>query len=177
MNTFIQSNKVTAVLFSFFVLFIFALTVQFALAQSDKGMEMSQAHNNKVSNVVQELKELAGKDQNIGDDVRAVAQEQEKSNERTIKAMEKVEARGGFKTFLIGTDYKNIGALRSEVITTQNHIDRLTKAMDRTTNEEVKADLSIQIAELEEANSNATAFIEKNEDKFSLFGWFVKLFN
>jgi uncharacterized protein YaaQ len=110
--------------------------------------------------------------------VRTVAQEQEESNERTSEAMEAVEARGGFKTFLIGTDYKNIGALRSDIVTTQNHIDRLTKARERvaTSSTEVIADLDSQIAVLEEVNMEATAFVEENEDKFSLFGWLVRLF-
>src|SRR3989344_3275149 len=78
-----------------------------ALAQSDTGKEMSEQHKNNVANVVQDLTDLAGKDKNIGEDVRAVAEEQEESNERATKAIQAVEARGGFKTFLIGTDYKN----------------------------------------------------------------------
>jgi len=166
-------NIVTTLILSFFFVSVFSV----AFAQSDKGKEMSQQRKSKVSNVVQELKDLAGKDQNIGEEVRVVAQEQEESNERATKAMEKVEARGGFKTFLVGTDYKNIGALRSEVVTSQNHIDRLMKARDRTTSDGVKADLDIQIAELKEANTDAETFIQQNEDKFSLFGWFAKLFN
>ncbi|MBU2110005.1 hypothetical protein KKB71_03615 [Patescibacteria group bacterium] len=165
-------NILTSVTLSFLLLGIFSV----AFAQSDKGMEMSQQHKSKVSNVVQELKDLAGKDQNIGEEVRVVAQEQEELNERATNAMEKVEARGGFKTFLIGTDYKNIGALRSEVVTTQNHIDRLTKAKERATDDSIKADLDAQIQALEEANTSALNFIQTNESKFSLFGWFVRLF-
>lgn len=166
-------NIFTTLAISFIVLGVFSI----AFAQNEKGIEMRTQHRSKVSNIVQELNDLADKDQNIGEEVRAVAQEQEESNERADKAMEKVEARGGFKTFLIGTDYKNIGALRSEVVTSQNHIDRLMKARDRATSDEVKTDLDIQIAELEEANTDAETFIRQNEGKFSLFGWFVKLFN
>ena len=157
-------------------LLLVASSASVALAQSDKGKEMSEQHKSNVANVVQDLTELAGKDQNIGEDVRAVAQEQASSSERAIEAMQAVEARGGFKTFLIGTDYKNIGALRSEVVTTQNSIDRLTKAMDRATDDAVKADLETQIKALQETNTNALNFIQTNESRFSLFGWFVKLF-
>lgn len=70
MNTFIQSNKVKVILFSFVILFAYLASIQIALAQSEKGMEMSQKHNDKVASVVMELKELAGKDQNIGEEVR-----------------------------------------------------------------------------------------------------------
>ena len=157
-------------------LLLVAFSVSAALAQSDKGKEMSEQHKSNVANVVKDLTDLAGKDKNIGEDVRAVAEEQESSNERATKAIQAVEARGGFKTFLIGTDYKNIGALRSEVVTTQNSIDRLTKAKERAIDDSVKADLDTQIKALEETNTNALNFIKTNESKFSVFGWFVRLF-
>lgn len=177
MSTYIKSNKTVSILLVLVIAFTFLATIQFALAQSEKGAEISQSHKSKVATVVQELEKIASKDQNISEDVMAVAKEQEQSNERATEAMEKVETRGGFKTFLIGTDYKNIGALRSELVTTKNHIDRLMKAGERTTSDEVKSDLGAQIAELEEANTNAETFIQENEDKFSLFGWVARLFN
>ena len=155
---------------------LIASSASVALAQSDKGKATSEQHRSKVAETVKALTDLAGKDQNIGEDVRVVAQEQESSNERATKAIEVVEARGGFKTFLIGTDYKNIGALRSEVVTTQNSINRLTKAKERATDDSVKADLDAQIKALEETNMSALNFIKTNESKFSIFGWLVKLF-
>lgn len=157
-------------------LLLIASSASVALAQNDKGKTMSEQHRSKVAETVQALTDLAGKDQNIGEDIRAVAQEQESSNERATKAMGAVEARSGFKTFLIGTDYKNIGALRSEVVTTENSIDRLTKAKDRATDDSVKASLDAQIKALEETNTSALNFIKTNESKFSIFGWFARLF-
>ena len=147
-----------------------------ALAQSDKGKEISEQHKSSVANVVKDLTDLAGKNTNIGEDVRAVAKEQATSSERAAKAMQAVETRGGFKTFLIGTDYKNIGALRSEIVTTENSIDRLAKARDRATDPAVKADLDVQIKALKETNTKALDFVKTNESKFSLFGWFARLF-
>ena len=158
------------------LLLLTALSASIAFAQSDKGKEMSEQHRSKVAETVRALTDLAGKDQNIGEEVRVVAEEQESSNERATKAIQAVEARGGFKTFLIGTDYKNIGALRSEVVTTQNSIDRLTKARGRATDDAVKADLDAQIKALEETDANALNFIKVKEGKLSIFGWFVRLF-
>ncbi|MCR4311049.1 MAG: hypothetical protein NUV54_00550, partial [Candidatus Taylorbacteria bacterium] len=157
-------------------LFLVASSASIASAQSDKGGEVSEQHKSSVANVVEDLTSLAGKSQNIGEEVSAVAKEQESSNERATEAIKVIEERGGFKTFLFGTDYKNIGALRSEVVTTQNSVERLTKAMDRVTDDSVKTDLDTQIKALEEANTNALNFIQTNESKFSLFGWFMKLF-
>ena len=161
-------------------LLLVASSASVTLAQSDKGSDkgkvMSEQHKSNVANVVQDLKNLADRDFQIGTEIRTVAKEQEQSNSSSTKAMQEIEKRGGFKTFLIGTNYKNIGVLRSEVVTTQNSIDRLTKAMERATDGSVKADLNAQIKALEEINTNATNFIQENESKFSLFGWFIKLF-
>jgi hypothetical protein len=107
--------------------------------------------------------------------VKAVAKEEKDSVEGVSAKMEQVEKRNGFKTFLIGSDYKNLGALRSELVTTQNHIDRLTKSLERATSTENKVDLEKQIAELEGIRTKAEAFVKDQEGKFSLFGWLVKM--
>jgi len=163
---------VSALFLALFVLFASCI-----FAQSDKGETMSQQHRSKIAEVARQLVVVAGKDRNIGEEVRQIAQDQNDSNERATKAMEAVETRGKFKTLLLGTDYKNIGALRSELVTTQNHIDRLTKAKERATSETVKAGLDAQIAALKEAQSNVESFIKENESKFSFLGWVVRLFN
>lgn len=157
-------------------LLLFSLGIG-VFAQNDKGKMTSQEHRNKVAEVVEGLTELAGKDQNIGEEVRQVAQEQRESNERSTKAMEAVETRGKFRTFLFGTDYKNVGVIRSELVKTGSHINRLTKAKDRTEDEEVKAELDTQITSLQEIKSRTESFVQENEDKFSLLGWLVRLFN
>lgn len=169
-------KKVTFLLLTLVLLFSFSV-VAFAKNDNNKGKTISQEHRNRISEVVAGLTELAGKDQNIGEEVKLVAQEQKELNERSTKAMEAVETRGKFKTFLIGTDYKNVGALRSEMVKTENHINRLTKARDRTEDAEVQAGLDAQIATLQETKSQTEFFIQDNESKFSLFGWLVKLFN
>ena len=41
----------------------------------------------------------------------------------------------------------------------------------------VKAELDVQIAALQKVNDDAEAFVKANEEKFSIFGWLVKLFS
>jgi len=126
---------------------------------------------------VEELNAIAEKDKGIGSEVSAIAKEQNESNAKVAVAMEKIESRGKFKTFLIGTDYKNIGMIRSEMVTTDNHISRLEKAAERTDDPEVIVSLNEQINALKGEKSKVEAFLTENENKFSLFGWFVKWFN
>lgn len=167
-------KKTSSIAIASLLLFSLGISV---FAQNDKGKMTSQEYRSKVAEVVEGLTELAGKDQNIGEEVRLIAQEQKESNDRATKAMEAVETRGKFRTFLFGTDYKNVGVIRSELVKTDNHISRLTKAKDRTEDEEVKAELDAQITILQETKSQTESFVQENENKFSLLGWLVRLFN
>ncbi len=134
-------------------------------------------HRSAVATAVLKLKEVAGKDRKIGEEVRVIAQEQNDSAEKAAKAIEAIEERSGWKVFLVGTDYKNLGGLRSEMVTTGNHIDRLTKALEKTTSSTVKAALDLEIKALQAEKTKIDAFISTNEDKFSLFGWLARFLN
>lgn len=111
------------------------------------------------------------------DELKDVSKEQNDSDDRASEAMRKVENRNSFLTFLIGTDYKNLGALRSELNTTENSIKRIEKAQTRTDDSALASELKAKIDALRAANSKVRDFISANESKFSLFGWFFKLFN
>ena len=84
---------------------------------------------------------------------------------------------GQVKTFLIGTDYKNLGALRSEMVQTRNRFEQLSKLMENVQNEGDKTELQNQIQTLEQEQTRIESFIKAREGRFSLFGWLVKLFN
>ncbi len=135
-----------------------------------------EEHRSEVANLVQRLLNIADRDHGIGADVRVVAKEQQDDEDKNSDAIKHIEARGGFKTFFWGTDYKNTGMLRSSIVSTQNRIDRLTKAASSTTDVSVRADLIAQIDALKALQVKVDAFVKANEGKFSLFGWFAKLF-
>lgn len=156
-----------------------ALVATGVSAQSNETENKSRGeqHRSNVANVVQELEKIGDRDNQIGEEVKTVAQKEKTESEIVKEKMDKVENRGAFKTFLIGSDYKNLGALRSELVTTQNSLDRLTKALDRTSSTTVRTDLEAQISELQAIKIKAESFVKDNESKFSLFGWLVRLFN
>lgn len=135
-------------------------------------------HQSTVSIFVQTLLNVADKEQKgIGEQVRVVAQSQNETKDKIADGIDKIKNRNKVKTFLIGTDYKNIGQLRSEMVKTGNQIDWLKKLLDKTTNEESKIALQGQVQILEQEQQKIEDFIKVNESKFSLFGWFMKLFN
>lgn len=144
--------------------------------ENNKGRINSEAHRSMVANFVQSLLSVANSEGGIGQQVRVIAQQQNDSKEKTAEAIDKIEKRSKIKTFLLGTDYKNIGALRSEMVKTRNDIEQLKRLTDKAKNEQNKSELQTQIQNLEQEQTDIDSFISNNENEFNLFGWAVKLF-
>ena len=161
-----KSNK-------FFVIPVVILSLVIGLNTFAKN-NMGNEHRNAVSNVANELNKIATKDRGIGKELREVAKEQNESKEKAVEAIEKIGKRNQLKTFFIGTDYKNLGALRSAMVTIDNHIARLMKARNRVVSGTNATSLDKQIEALQAERSKIESFIKTNEDRFSLFGWFMK---
>ncbi len=129
----------------------------------------------QVAAVAQALLHTSDRGGAVGKEVRDIAWEQAFSAERLGNAMREVESRGTLKTLLVGSDYKNLGQLRSEIVVVQNTVDRLEKAKAKAADADTISELDTQIKALKATASSTQEFIEDNESKFSLFGWAVKL--
>ncbi len=146
--------------------------------QNNDGENEAENHRSAVSSFVKNLLETADKNKNgVGEEVRAVAQEQKDADVEVSKEIDEVQNRSALKTFLIGTDYKNIGMIRSEMVKTQNRIDKLNRLLETMPTSTDKVSTTEQLQNLTQAQTKLEDFLKTNESKFSLFGWFVKLFN
>jgi len=134
-------------------------------------------HRSAVADFVQGLLEVADREGGIGKQVRVVAQQQKQSSDTTTQAMEEIQTRNKVKTFFIGTDYKNLGAIRSETVQTRNRLEQLNQLMENVQNEADKTELQNQIQTLEQEQTKIESFIKTQEGKFSLFGWAFRLFS
>ncbi|MDD2730554.1 MAG: hypothetical protein PHW33_00300 [Candidatus Portnoybacteria bacterium] len=141
-----------------------------------RGQVTAQEHRSVVVDFLQGLSQVIEGDKGIGEQVSLIAQEQIRGESTTTKAIEKIQTRNKVKTFFFGTDYKNTGALRSEMVQTRNRIEQLTRLMEQTQGEEAKLTLQAQIQTMQQEQERIENFIEEEENTFSLFGWFVKLF-
>ncbi len=138
------------------------------------GQANAESHRSAVANFVQTLLKTAeSSEPGIGKQVRIIAQEQNDANTTTEEALKKIQTRNKIKTFLIGTDYKNLGALRSEMVQTRNRLEKLNKVITKAT---TTPEIQTQIKNLEQEQTKIESFIKSQESKFSLFGWLVKLF-
>lgn len=144
--------------------------------KENEGQFNAELHRNVVADFVQSLLTVADRENGIGQEVRIIAQQQNETKDRASDLINAVENRNKVKTFFIGTSYKNLGELRSQMVQTRNQIEQLKQLVEKTENEGDKTELQNQIQVLEQEQMNINNFITQNESKFSLFGWAVKLF-
>lgn len=145
-------------------------------AKDKKVQDTAEKHRSAVATFVQSLLAMADREGGIGQEVRAIANQQNELKDRAADIIYAVESRNKIKTFLIGTSYKNLGELRSQMVQTQSQIEQLKKMMTQVSNEGDKTELQNQIQVLEQEQASINSFIAENESKFSLLGWAVKLF-
>jgi hypothetical protein len=135
----------------------------------------AEEHRAAVAEFVENLLLVADREGGIGEQVRVIAQQQNQAVSSTIQIMEKVQTRSRVRTFLFGSDYKNLGALRSETVQTRNRLEQLNRLMESAQNEGDKTELQNQIQALEQEQEKIENFVNDRESKFSLFGWLTKL--
>jgi vacuolar-type H+-ATPase subunit I/STV1 len=147
-------------------------------AKTENERSNGAEHRSTVSTSVQKLLEVADREKGeIGDEVKAVAQAQNEVKDKVADAIDKVQNRSKVKTFFLGTDYKNLGQLRSEMVKGKNQVRQLKRLLEKATSPESRAVLEEEIKTLEESQQKLDNFLKTNESKFSLFGWFVKKFS
>jgi len=145
--------------------------------QESIGKVNAEQHRSTVANFVQGLLRVADEEKEMGQQVRVIAQQQNQSASTTIQAMEKIQKRSKIKTFFFGSDYKNLGTLRSEMVQTRNRLEELDGLMEDVQNEGEKIELQNQVQMLEQEQTKIESFIKAEENQFSLFGWLLRLFN
>lgn len=129
----------------------------------------------RMDNFVEKLRDMAKKHRDIGDDLEKIANAQASSTVAASSSVVKIKGESKIKRFFLGTDIKNLGMLRSVIVTTENQIDRLTKLKERVSDPAVKADIDAQIQVLAQTATDTKLFIQTHESSFSLFGWVRKL--
>jgi hypothetical protein len=135
-----------------------------------------EEHRSEVARFVQTLLGVADRDGGIGEQVRTIAREQASSSEKVVGAIDEVENRGKVRTFFFGSDYKNLGVIRSEVAQTRNRIEQLNRELERSASSTDTTMARAEIQTMEREQVRLETYIKDNEEKFSLFGWVVKMF-
>lgn len=130
----------------------------------------------KMASTTEKLSTLATRLSKLGVDIKAAVAAQASSSLVITSSMTQVEARSAFKTFLLGTDYKNTGKLVSEAAKTTARINQIENQVSKMASSTDKAALVASLAELKTQEATIEQYVKDNESKFSLFGWLAKRF-
>lgn len=145
--------------------------------EDDEDSKLSKEHKDRVSEFAKKLLEVSKKDWKMKKEAEEIAKEALDSSTSTVESIDKENSRSAWKTLLIGSDYKNLGKLRSELARTDKVVERLNALASSTANISLRTDLEAQIKLLQDTQAKVKTFVAENESKFSLFGWLVKIFN
>lgn len=135
----------------------------------------SETYRSAVSRFINNVTSIANRQPEISAQVRTLVQAEDNSNSATVEAMADVESRGTLRTFLFGPAYRSLTYLRDQYEKRAERIQEL-RNIAASANAQVKADLNAQIDAFVESQAEMNAFIADHEDRFSLFGWLVRLF-
>ncbi len=116
-------------------------------------------------------------EEEVAEEMEEVAGETEKVQDETVEAINQVEKQNKFKKLLIGTDYKNLGQLRSSLVQNRNQIRQLARLSGVTEDEETQDIIEKQLTVLMQERERIKAVITENESGFSLLGWAFRLIN
>lgn len=140
------------------------------------GKTNAQVYKEQTGNVVKNLKQVAVEEKMVGNvaasrQIEQIASSQEQVQEENAEAIEQVEKKSKVKTFLFGTDYKNLGQLRSNLVHNRNEIRKMTQTMAMVNDAAEKQVLQEQLTTLMQERERIKTVISTNENQFSLLGW------
>ncbi len=133
-------------------------------------------YGNVVATFVHSIENVSDEKSVVNEQLKDVAQQLDESKEIVTTGIEIVKKRGAVKTFLIGADYKNLGKLGNEMVKVKKQIEQLKRLIEKIESEENKTELLLHLQTLEQEQTKVQSFVYENENKFSLFGWLVRLF-
>lgn len=143
------------------------------------GMEVEKNISKKLRNGLEAIasaEEEAGNTQ-ASKRLRTMINQRTQEEEQIGTAIENIENRGKVKTFLFGTDYKNLGELRSALVQNRNQIRKLIQMLGQVQSEESETAIKAQISTLLQERINLKSIIQSAENQSSLFGWMLKIVN
>jgi hypothetical protein len=142
----------------------------------------AKSHVESVKKVVSTLEGVSDEEEALGneevsEEITKALEEIEDSAVEAAEDIEEIESRPDWKKFILGSDYKNLGQLRSNLVRTENGIRKVNRTMERVEGSENDEAIQEQLGELEQERERIMNFIQQEEESFSLLGWVVRLFS
>ena len=135
------------------------------------------ARRSQTANAVQAMLRVAERNGGVGEQIRTVAQNQEKNQNQMEDQMDEVKTRGKLKKFFFGPDYKNLNSVEEKLANHDEKLNELKALALELTDEGDITILEDQIEVMEQIGDELTAEVLAETKGFSLFGWLNKMFS
>lgn len=145
--------------------------------QTEKGQSVKQQRRSQVANAIQNMIRISEKNEGIGEQVRVIAQNQNRIHIDLEKNLEKIQERSRVMNFLVGPNYKAINQAKKIMTENKEQIQQLKEVKQQLQNELDVEELAEQIKQLEQVQIDAENDLKNVKKGFSLFGWLNKLLN
>lgn len=126
---------------------------------------------------MQELMNMEGLDEEVGNQVKTLAQKQIQAQGEIQTQLNKLEAKSKFMKNLFGPDYKAIKNLNQQIEQNRLRIQQLAQLANQVQNQAEETLLQEAVQALTQQNTALQEQVRAEEKVGSLFGWLIKLFN
>lgn len=120
--------------------------------------------------------EKENRENEVREQMMVIMEQGNKLKEKVNGEIETVEKRNKIKTFFIGADHKDLDVLKNDVEQHKSQAEQLRGLYEKAEREENKLTLQEQMRALEQERERIQSVISACENKFSLFGWLIRLF-
>jgi len=140
---------------------------------SDRALERRSA----VANAVQEMVKVSDRTvRGIGEQVREIAQEQNRNFDEAEERLVKLQKRSKFMRFLVGQDDATVAELEERLTAYEAKVAEIKALREQLTNTADKTALTEQLQVLDGLKNELRGLVQEEQKGFSLFGWVKKLF-
>jgi hypothetical protein len=139
--------------------------------KSNSSANPSVQKRSQVANAVQEMLQIADRNSGIGQQVRVIAQNQNKLSQN----VENIQSRGMLVKFMVGPNYGEIEDAQKTLEQNKEQLRQLNQIRTQLSNQDDQELLTKQISILEQANLEIENVLADSQGGFSLFGWLNKL--
>ncbi|KUK66024.1 MAG: transmembrane(s)protein [Parcubacteria bacterium 34_609] len=144
------------------------------IQNSQQQGDMTQRRS-RVANAVQEMLQVAERNEGISGQIRVIAQNQNQNQERIEKSIQKIQKRNSLTSFFAGPDYREIDKAKEIASQNNQQIEKLNQLKDQVVDSNDQQQLIEQIESLKQANLEVEDYLQELQKGFSLFGWLFKL--
>lgn len=140
---------------------------------------LSKSREETVKNATTEINKIALtlEEKNLAEKMIEVAKQQVEAEKQIINLINQIESQNKIASFFVGTDTDVVDKINKAQIDNTVRNKTLSQISAKVSNNNSAEDIYTQNRQLEIANQELQKTVDQKQEQFSLFGWFVKLFN